>query len=58
MIIKKIVIKKSRDGKKIKTEEEKGRYDHVYESTAGHGGTIFWKQGKDYLDAAGAKAYK
>ena len=58
VIIKKIVIKKSRDGKKTKTEEEKGRYDHVYESTAGHGGTIFWKQSKDYLDVTGAKAYK
>ena len=33
---------KKRVGKKVTTtKEEIGRYDHVYESTAGHGGTIF-----------------
>jgi len=50
---------KKRVGKKVTTtKEEVGRYDHVYESTAGHGGTIFWKNGADYLRTAGAKAYK
>ena len=50
---------KKRVGKKVTTtKEEIGRYDHVYESTAGHGGTIFWKNGADYLSTAGAKEYK
>lgn len=50
---------KKRIGKKVTTtKEEIGRYDHVYESTAGHGGTIFWKNGSDYLSTAGAKEYK
>lgn len=58
VIVKKVVIKRGPDGKKTKTEVEKGRYDHVYESTAGQGGTIFWKQNKDYLDVTGAKEHK
>jgi hypothetical protein len=57
VIIKKITVKKVK-GKSVKTEEEVGRYDHIYESTAAHGGTIFWKQYQGYLDLTGAKAYK
>ena len=50
---------KKRIGKKVTTtKEEIGRYDHVYESTAGHGGTIFWKNSAGYLSTAGAKEYK
>ena len=50
---------KKRVGKKVTTTKaEIGRYDHVYESTAGHGGTIFWKNSADYLSTAGAKEYK
>lgn len=30
---------------------KKGSYSHIYESTAAHGGTIFWKLNKDYLKA-------
>lgn len=41
---------KKRIGKKVTTtKEEIGRYDRVYESTAGHGGTIFWKNSAGYL---------
>jgi hypothetical protein len=59
----KIVIKykftKIKIGKKITIKKEEiGRYDHIYESTAGHGGTIFWKFGKSYLDVSYAKEYK
>jgi hypothetical protein len=38
--------------------KERGRYDHVYVSTAAHGSTIIWKYNADYLSATGAKAYK
>lgn len=37
---------------------ERGRYDHVYVSTAAYGSTIIWKYNSAYLDATGAKAYK
>lgn len=39
-------------------KEEIGRYDHVYDSTAGLGGTIFWKFNQQYIDTTGAKEYK
>lgn len=29
--------------------EEVGRYDHQYDSTAAHGGTIFWKLNPEFL---------
>jgi|SRR5579863_764668 len=41
----------------IKTEEV-ARYDHVYDSTAARGGTIFWKNSDDYVRITGAKEYK
>ena len=44
-------------GKKVKTGE-RGRYNHVYESTAVHGGTIFWKYGQAYMDATGTKSWQ
>jgi hypothetical protein len=34
------------------------RYDHVYDSTAAQGGTIFWKNNDDYMRITGAKEYK
>lgn len=37
---------------------ERGRYDHVYVSTAAYGSTIIWKYNPDYLSATGAKEYK
>ncbi|MFL9896427.1 hypothetical protein [Paraburkholderia sp. RL17-381-BIF-C] len=39
-------------------KDEMGRYDHVYDSTAGLGGTIFWKFNQQYIDTTGAKEYK
>jgi len=39
-------------------KEEVGRYDHIYESTAGIGGTVFWKFSQDYINVTGAKPYK
>ncbi len=31
--------------------------DHVYESTAAHGGTIFWKQSSHYLNVTKSKEW-
>jgi uncharacterized Zn-binding protein involved in type VI secretion len=31
--------------------------DHVYESTAAHGGTIFWKQSPHYLNVTKSKEW-
>jgi hypothetical protein len=45
-------------GKVSDSKEEVGRYDHQYDSTAAHGGTIFWKLNPDYLSTAHAKEYK
>lgn len=43
----------------IKTvSEEIGRFDHVYDSTAAVGGTIFWKFNPDYISLMHAKEYK
>lgn len=36
----------------------RGTYKYVWESTAAHGKTIFWKHGADYLSATGGKAYR
>ena len=30
---------------------KRGSYSHIYDSTAAHGGTIFWKLNKDFLKA-------
>jgi hypothetical protein len=49
-------VSKKKNGKVVKTE--RGRYSHVYESTAAHGKTIFWKYGDDFIKATGTKAYK
>jgi hypothetical protein len=49
-------------GKKHITIETKkveaGHYDHVYDSMAAYGGTIFWKFSGDYLAVTHAKEYK
>ncbi|RDS80030.1 hypothetical protein DWU99_20390 [Dyella psychrodurans] len=50
--------KNKKTGKIAIKQEEIGRYDHLYESTAGIGGTIFWKFGQAYLNATHAKVYK
>lgn len=44
--------------KEKKERSEVGRYDHVYESTAGYGGTIFWKNNPDYISLSKGKEYK
>jgi hypothetical protein len=38
--------------------DARGRYDHVYESTAAYGGTIFWKFNPEYVRLNHAKEYK
>jgi hypothetical protein len=53
-----VKIKNKKTGKTTIKREEAGRYDHLYESTAGIGGTIFWKFGQDYLKVTHAKPYK
>ncbi|MGE8166531.1 hypothetical protein ACQKRQ_41100 [Paraburkholderia sp. NPDC080076] len=51
-------IKNKKTHKVTIKKEEIGRYDHVYDSTAGVGGTIFWKFDRQYIDTTGAKEYK
>jgi hypothetical protein len=58
LVIKYKITKKKIEGKLIIEKKETGRYDYVYESTAAHGGSIFWKFGKDYLDVTHSKGYK
>lgn len=56
--LKKTVIKKVKGKIVSKEEVELGRYDHVYDSTAAYGGTIFWKNNSDYMKVTHAKEYK
>lgn len=35
----------------------RGSYDHVYESTAGIGGTVFWKKSPEFKAASNRKEY-
>ncbi len=58
MILKKIIKKKVAGKIVIVGEEELGRYDHVYVSTAAYGGTIFWKHNPEYMKVTGAKEFK
>ncbi|BBP68931.1 hypothetical protein PHLH6_09350 [Pseudomonas sp. Seg1] len=37
---------------------ERGRYNHVYRSTAAIGKTIFWTTNPEYIKATGAKEYR
>ncbi|MBN3848231.1 hypothetical protein G3N58_15535 [Paraburkholderia sp. Ac-20342] len=58
----KLVIKykftKKKVARKITIEKtELYRYDHVYNSTAAHGGTIFWKFNPDYVKFSHSKEY-
>lgn len=50
--------KKNKKTGKIEETTERGRYDHVYISTAAYGGTIFWKYNPDFIKATGNKEYK
>jgi hypothetical protein len=59
VVIKTKTTIRKKDGKVVdKTVVELGRYDHVYLSTAAHGGTIFWKFNPDYVQLNHAKEYK
>jgi hypothetical protein len=59
VILKKTVkIEDKKTGRVTTKQEEVGRYDHVYDSTAGVGGTIFWKYDQHYLDITRGKEYK
>lgn len=61
VILYKIInVKKTVKGKTKTTKEkvEVGRYDHVYDSTAAYGGTIFWKNNDDYINLSKGKLYK
>ncbi len=53
----KTIIKRTKE-KVTRTEVEIGRYEYLYMSTAGIGGTIFWRNSDGYLKTAGAKEYK
>ncbi len=48
--------RKGKDGKTIQGAK-RGHYTYVYESTAAHGGTIFWKYGADFIKATANTAY-
>ncbi|RAR50052.1 hypothetical protein C7401_14344 [Paraburkholderia unamae] len=58
ILYKTIKIKDKKSHKVTIKKEEIGRYDHVYDSTAAHGGTIFWKFSQEYRDVTKAKEYK
>jgi hypothetical protein len=59
LVVKTKTTVKKKDGKVVeKVVVEVGRYDHVYLSTAAHGGTIFWKFNPDYVQLNRAKEYK
>ena len=58
LVIKYKVNRKKINGKFEISKEEIYRYDHVYESTAAYGGTIFWKLNPDYVKFTKAKEYK
>jgi hypothetical protein len=45
-------------GGKLVDGKKRGSYTYTYESTAAYGGTVFWKYGKDFLDATGNKPYR
>lgn len=58
-----IVIKYKTEKHKMKgkvvstTKTEVDRYENVYDSTAGYGGTIFWKFNRAYVRVTGAREY-
>lgn len=58
ILYKEIIKKNKRTGVETIVKEERGRTDHVYESTAAHGGTIFWKISAEYLRLSRGKEYK
>lgn len=58
-VLTKIVTHKNKKtGVVSSTVVEVGRHDHVYESTAAHGGTIFWKNSPHYLKVVRGKEHQ
>jgi hypothetical protein len=57
LVIKYKFTKKKVAGKITIEKTELYRYDHVYESTAAYGGTIFWKFNPDYVKFTHSKEY-
>lgn len=55
---KNVEITQKGSNKKVKVKEEVARIDHVFESTAGYGNTIFWKFNPDYVKNFHASEYK
>ena len=49
--------KKKVNGKVVTEQLLIDSADHVYESTAAHGGTIFWKQSSHYLNVTKSKEW-
>jgi hypothetical protein len=49
VVVKSKKVKETKGTKVTYTTVEVGRYDHVYISTAAHGGTVFWKFNPDYV---------
>lgn len=43
---------------KLVNTKERGRYDHVYVSTAAYGRTIIWRYNPEYIAATGANVYR
>lgn len=58
IVYKSTKTKYAKTGKILITREEVDRYDHLYDSTAACGGTIFWKFNQHYLDVTHARNYK
>jgi hypothetical protein len=58
IIYKTTKIRDRTTGKISKVTEEVGRYDHQYDSTAAHGGTIFWKLNPEFLKVTKGWEYK
>ncbi|WP_033370858.1 hypothetical protein, partial [Caldimonas sp.] len=58
ILYKRIKVRDKSTGTVSVKQEEVGRYDHVYQSTAAHGGTIFWRLNPEYLRLTRAKEYK
>jgi hypothetical protein len=56
-VIKYKFTKKRVAGKITIEKTELYHYDHVYESTSAHGGTIFWKFNPDYVRLTRSKEY-
>lgn len=58
IISKTTKIRNQSTGKTFTSTEEVGRFDHQYDSTAAHGGTIFWKLNPEFLKVTRGWEYK